>query len=272
MTPTTSVPSRQSNPQWVLLENASIRYTSTGDRGRPLLLLHEMGGSLESWDAVLERMPADRRIIRCDVRGSGGSEKIREQVSLEQLADDIVCLLNHISVIDAVDVAGVAIGGCLGLTLAARHPHRVHRLAAINPPTDATGRSGEVLRERAMLADAHGMRGVVESALGRSYPDFLRTDKRAYEAYVARFLCNDPTSYAHILRALTNVNFEGVLETIACPTIFISGRHDLVRRSEDIEAIAKRVNRAQFLEIEGGHIPSVQAPESLANALKTFFD
>ncbi|MFP3564542.1 alpha/beta fold hydrolase [Paraburkholderia sp. SIMBA_030] len=272
MTLHTSVPSRHSNPRWALLKNASIRYTFAGNEGRPLLLLHEMGGSLESWDPVLELMAADRRIIRCDVRGSGGSEKIRAPVSLAQLADDIVSLLDHISVTDAVDVAGVAIGGCLGLTLAARYPKRIHRLAAINPPTDATGRSGEVLRERAALADAHGMRGVVESALGRSYPDFLRTDEHAYQAYVARFLCNDPTSYAHILRALTNVDFEGVLETITCPTTFISGRHDLVRRSEDIEEIAKRVKGASFLQIEGGHIPSVQAPESLANALEAFFD
>src|SRR5258708_5357623 len=272
MTPTTSVPSRQSNPQWVLLENASIRYTSTGNRGRPLLLLHEMGGSLESWDPVLEQIPTDRRIIRCDVRGPGGPEKIRGRSTLERPADDTVSLLDHLALTDPGNGAGVALGGCLGLMLAARCPQRVHRLAAINPPTDATGRSGEVLRERAALADAHGMRGVVESALGRSYPDFLRTDKQAYEAYVARFLCNDPTSYAHILRALTNVNFEGVLETIACPTIFISGRHDLVRRSADIEVVAKRVNGAQFLEIDGGHIPSVQAPESLANALTTFFD
>ncbi|MGF6790367.1 alpha/beta fold hydrolase [Paraburkholderia sp. 35.1] len=248
-----------------------MRYTSTGDRGRPLLLLHEMGGSLESWDPVLEHMPTDQRIIRCDARGSGGSEKIREPITLDTLADDIVLLLDHLAVTEAVDVAGVAIGGCLALTLAARFPQRVHRLAAINPPTDATGRSGEVLRERAMLADAKGMRGVVESALGRSYPDFLRTDKQAYEAYVARFLCNDPTSYAYILRALTNVNFEGVLETISCPTVFISGRDDLVRRSADIEVIARRVNGAHFLEIDGGHIPSVQAPKSLASALRTFF-
>ena len=272
MTLITSVSSRQSNPRWALLKNASLRYTFAGNQGRPLLLLHEMGGSLESWDPVLELMAADRRIIRCDVRGSGGSEKIRAPVSLAQLADDIVSLLDHISVTDAVDVAGVAIGGCLGLTLAAQYPKRIHRLAAINPPTDATGRSGEVLRERATLADAHGMRGVVESALGRSYPDFLRTDEQAYQAYVARFLCNDPTSYAHILRALTNVDFEGVLETITCPTTFISGRHDLVRRSEDIEEIAKRVKGASFLQIEGGHIPSVQAPDSLATALEAFFD
>jgi 3-oxoadipate enol-lactonase len=249
-----------------------MRYTCSGERGRPVLLLHEMGGSLESWDPVLERLPRDQRIIRCDMRGAGGSEKIRAEVTCDVLADDIVSLLDHLAVTEAVDVAGVAIGGCLGLSLAARFPGRVNRLAAINPPTDAIGRSGEVLRERASTADTLGMRGVVEKALARSYPEHLRTDKDAYEAYVARFVTNDPTSYAYILRALANVNFEGVLEKIVRPTIFISGRDDLVRLAADIAVVARRVEGARFLEIDGGHIPSVQAPVALAAALTEFFE
>lgn len=190
------------------------------------------------------------------------------------MADDIAALLAHLQITEPVDVAGCAIGGCLGLTLAARHPARVRRLAAINPPVDALGRAGEVLRERAVLADTVGMRGLTQSALARSFPEILRSDaagQQAYEAYVARFLTNDPTSYAFILRALLNVDFDGVLEKIECPTLFISGRHDLVRPPATTAAVVPRVKGARFLEIEGGHIPSVQAPAALAAAFATFF-
>ena len=172
---------------------------------------------------------------------------------------------------EPVDVAGVAIGGCIGLRLAARHPDAVHRLAAINPPTDAEGRSGEVLRERAALVDAYGMRGAVESALARSYPEHLRADIDAYEQYVARFLCNDPISYAHILRALVEVDFTGVLEAIRCPTTFVSGRDDLVREPAAVAKVSRQVRGAAFVEIDGGHIPSVQAPAAVAQALNAFF-
>ena len=262
------------SPRWALTQRASMRYTSSGERGHPVLLLHEMGGSLESWDPVIEHMPAGQRVLRCDMRGAGGSEKIRAETTCVELADDIVALLDHLGVTEPVDVAGCAIGGCLGLTLAARHPGRVRRLAPINPPTDAAGRSGEVLRERAILADTLGMRGVVDSALARSYPEVLRANpqaREAYEAYVARFLTNDPTSYAFILRALVNVDFDGVLETIKCPTLFVSGRHDLVRTPAATAAVAPRVEGARFLEIEGGHIPSVQAPAAVTSALAAFF-
>ena len=270
MTDSQKKPSEVS-PQWALLPRASMRYVRTGQRGRPVLLLHEMGGSLESWNPVIDLMPPDQQVLRCDMRGAGGSEKIRAETSCEELADDIVALLDHLGITEPIDVAGCAIGGCLALTLAARHPGRVHRLAPINPPTDAEGRSGEVLRERAILTDTRGMRGVVESALARSYPDFLRAHKEVYESYVARFLTNDPTSYAFILRALVRVDFKGVLETINCPTLFIAGQHDLVRTPKATAAVAPRVRGARFLEIEGGHIPSVQAPAALAAALAEFF-
>lgn len=261
-------------PRWALTQRASMRYTDSGHRGRPLLLLHEMGGTLESWAPVIERLPAGQRVICCDMRGAGGSEKIRSETTCAELADDIAALLDHLKLVEPVDVAGCAIGGCLGLTLAARHPARVHRLAAINPPVDAEGRAGEVLRERAVLADTVGMRGLTESALARSYPEILRANsdtKAAYEAYVARFLTNDPTSYAFILRALLNVQFDGVLERIECPTVFVAGRHDFVRPPATTAAVVPRVKGARFLEIEGGHIPSVQAPEALTAALSDFF-
>jgi pimeloyl-ACP methyl ester carboxylesterase len=61
------------------------------------------------------------------------------------------------------------------------------------------------------------------------------------------------------------------LKTIECPTVFMSGRYDLVRPPADIAVIAQRVRGARHLEIEGGHIPLVQAPESLAAALIEFF-
>lgn len=261
------------SPRWADLGRLSMRYTTAGHRGRPLLLLHEMGGSLESWDPVLRHLPAGQRVVRCDMRGAGGSETIRAETTCAEMADDFAALLDHLQISEPVDVAGCAIGGCLSLTLAARHPSRVHRVVAINPPIDALGRAGEVLRERAVLADTRGMRALTASALARSYPDILRGDaeaEAAYQAYVARFLTNDPTSYAFILRALLGVDFDGVLERIECPTLFVAGRHDLVRPPATTAAVVPRVKSGSFVEIAGGHIPSVQAPAALVAALAGF--
>ncbi len=258
--------------RWADLGNAALRYADVaGGPGRPLLLLHEMGGSLDSWCPVLPHLVPHRRTILCDMRGAGGSEKIRAPLTMDDFADDIVSLLDFLGIAEPIDIAGIAIGGCIALRVAASYPERVRRAAPINPPTDAEGRSGEVLRERAQVAEKGGMRQVVESALARSWPEHLRTDSAAYEAYAARFICNDPISYAHILRALSGVSFDGVFEKIRCPTVFISGRDDLVRPPEATRAASEHVEGASFVEIEGGHIASMQAPLAVAGALNKAF-
>ncbi|OPX05380.1 alpha/beta fold hydrolase [Mycobacterium sp. AT1] len=262
---------RSAAAQWAWLPEAVVRYTTSGTQGRVWLLLHEMGGSLESWDPVLAQLPADQRIIRVDARGHGGSEKIRAEVTVSTLVDDVIALLDHLGITDEVNVAGVALGGCMALTMAARHPHRVHRVMAINPPTNAVGRSGEILRERADLANRVGMRGIVEAALARSYPPHLRGDEHIFLAYQARFVANDPGSYAFIVRMLAASDMAEILPTITVPTVFVSGRDDLVRPPADIAVIAETVPGAGHTVIEGGHIPSVQAPAALAAAVSDYF-
>ena len=105
---------------------------------------------------------------------------------------------------------------------------------------------------------------------GSVLPDHPRDDIDLYRQYVARFTCNDPVSYAFILRALAEVDFTGIFEAITCPTALISGAttwRGFSRHCDDL----KEIRGATFLEIEGGHIPSVQAPLALAKALNAVF-
>jgi 3-oxoadipate enol-lactonase len=132
----------------------------------------------------------------------------------------------------------------------------------------------EALLKRASAAEALGMRGIADATLARSYPEHLRTGneaRQAYEAYLARFISNDPTSYACIVRGLVNIDLTPAMAAIECPTLFISGKHDVVRPPADTAAVSKTVRGARFLEVEGGHVPSVQAPAALADALITSF-
>jgi 3-oxoadipate enol-lactonase len=255
---------------WAMLDRASIRYERTGDGPQPLVLLHEMGGSLESWDALVPFLAQQFTVIRCDQRGAGNSEKIRAPITFPDFADDLSALFDHLGLTEPVDIVGVAAGACIGLLFASRYPERVRRLIAMNPPTNAEGASGQVLRDRAALTEVGGMRAVAGSALARSYPEEVMGDGSDYKNYLARFVANDPTSYAFILRALAAVDFDGVLERISCPTLFLSGRYDKVRPPAQIREVAKRVRGAQFREIEGGHIAPVQAPAALVREILGF--
>ena len=92
------------------------------------MLLHELGGSSESWREVIPRLASDRPVIAVDFRGAGRSEKPIGSFKLSDLADDIEALLKALGIADRVDVIGAALGSLVGALLAIRHPARLRRL------------------------------------------------------------------------------------------------------------------------------------------------
>ena len=67
---------------WIDINGAGLRYELSGEGPKTLVLVHEMGGSLESWDQVMPMLLPGRRILRYDWRGAGMSEKARDRKSV----------------------------------------------------------------------------------------------------------------------------------------------------------------------------------------------
>ncbi|MBU6499173.1 MAG: hypothetical protein KGQ40_11660, partial [Rhodospirillales bacterium] len=60
---------------WIDLGDIALRFRLEGRGSSVLVLVHEMGGTLESWDHVLPALLPGRRVLRYDTRGAGQSEK-----------------------------------------------------------------------------------------------------------------------------------------------------------------------------------------------------
>ena len=60
------------------------------------MLLHELGGTLDSWDAVAPGLSENFRVLRYDQRGAGLSEKVREQYTNDTLVDDLEGVLKEL--------------------------------------------------------------------------------------------------------------------------------------------------------------------------------
>ena len=56
---------------FVELDGVALRYELSGEGERTLVLVHEMGGSLESWDEIAPHFAGSRRVLRYDTRGAG---------------------------------------------------------------------------------------------------------------------------------------------------------------------------------------------------------
>ena len=80
---------------WIDINGTTLRYDIQGSGPATLVLIHEMGGTLESWDHVLPALRPGRRVVRHDWRGAGQSEKLGAPVTFHTMAADIAALRNR---------------------------------------------------------------------------------------------------------------------------------------------------------------------------------
>lgn len=247
----------------------SIHYKLEGAKGPVVLLLHEMGGSLDSWDKVVPGLTDNFRVLRYDQRGAGLSEKVRAQFSNETAVEDIEDLLKELKLEAPYHVVAVAASSTQALRFRERHPDAVASLVLCNPALGVDPSRAGVLNERADLAEREGMRGVMAITLDKSYPPEL-TDRQTYETYRGRYLANDPVGFAHANRMLARTNVVGMLPDVNVPTMVVAGRQDTVRPLGGSQEIAGKIPNARFEAIDAGHFMPSTGPEALLVLLKDF--
>jgi 3-oxoadipate enol-lactonase len=249
----------------------SLRYSVSGRGPRSLVLIHELAGTLESFDHVVPALEADFRILRADQRGAGLSEKVRAPFGLDDLVTDTHRVLRTAGLAPPYYVAGIASGAAIAAALALRYPREVAALALCAPSLGTDPARRNYLLERSETARREGMRAIIDMVFERTYPQHDRGDPQAYAEHRGRFLAIDPVCYAHANAMLAQVALEPLLQQIKCRCLLIAGRHDQMRPPEQVERYAGLFARAEFSVVDSGHIMVVQAPDAVAAVMRRFF-
>lgn len=87
--------------------------------GKPLLLIHGLGGSWRSWSPILDDLATEREVIAIDLPGFGETPPLPGEVSIRTLANAVTNFLNANNLI-GVDAVGSSMGARLVLELARR--------------------------------------------------------------------------------------------------------------------------------------------------------
>jgi 3-oxoadipate enol-lactonase len=249
----------------------SLRYAVSGAGARSLVLIHELAGTLESWDYVLPKLEADFHVLRYDQRGTGLSEKVRAPFSLDDMVSDIERLLATSGLKPPYDVAGIASGAAIAVGLALRRPAEVGALALCAPSLQTDPDRRHYLLDRSEKAKREGMRAIIDRVFERTYPKDGAIGPEICAEHRARFLAIDPVCYAHANRMLSEVALEPLLSRVVCRCLLLAGRHDQMRPPDQVNRYATRFARAEFALIDSEHIMVVQAPDAVADAMRAFF-
>jgi 3-oxoadipate enol-lactonase len=249
------------------INGVSLHFEDSGTGGPPVLLLHELGGSSESWRSVSPLL-GDRRVVAVDLRCAGRSEKPPGPFTMFDVADDLDALAAALGLV-LVDVIGAALGSLAGALLAVCHPARVRRLMMCAVAPDMAGPTRAYVTERAAKVRVAGMRAVAEASLANSFPVSQAAERAAYRGI---YLGNDPVAYAELSLALGRLEMTAAdWGAIRAPVLVASGANDFLWPPSVGTQVAALVPGARFeVMTDAGHFPHLQAPATLAALARDF--
>ena len=160
----------------VELHKDVLRYVDIGD-GPPVVLVHGLLGSHESWAGQIERLSVKHRVIAPDLFGHGGSDKPSGDYSLSSHSATIRDLLDHLDIRSA-PMVGHSLGGGIVMQLVYLFPERIDRIALVS--------SGGLGREVSMALKAATLPGS-ELVLPILASDWVRKNTESVIGQLARW-------------------------------------------------------------------------------------
>ena len=229
----------------------------------PVLLLGgSLGTSLEMWDGQLA-LAGSLRIVRFDHRGHGQSPSPPGPYEIEDLARDVIDLMDALE-IERAFYAGLSIGGMLGMWLGANAPERVERLVLIC--TSSQMGPATMWQERAATVRAAGTTEPIADAVVDRWltPAFANEHPEARARLRAMLVSADPQGYAACCGAIERMDLRGELSRITAPALVISGADDLATPLEHQRVIAESIPGARHEIVSpAAHVAAVEQPDAV---------
>lgn len=230
-----------------------------------LVLLNSIGTDMDLWEPVLPHLRERFALLRIDTRGHGASRVEPGDLTLAMLADDVLAAADAAG-FSRFALAGVSLGGMIGMELALRAPERVEKLIPVC--TSATMDSAS-WNDRIAKVRGEGMAAIAELAMGRFLSD--AASPATYQTVLRQLLSMDAEGYAACGAAIRDMDLATRIAAIAAPTLVVTGTRDTSTPFEGHgEHLLATIPGARHLSLEAAHLAPLEAPAELAAGLIRF--
>lgn len=242
-------------------------YELSGPPDAPVVVLgSSLGTTTAVWDRQLPVLHRRFRVLRYDHRGHGGSAAPPGPYRIDDLADDVLELLDALG-LAKVSYCGVSMGAMVGMWLAGHAPERIERLVLC---CTASGfPSAQPWVDRAAAVRAFGTGSLTSAAMGRWFtPAFRSRSPEVVAAFEAGLSSVDDEGYAGCCEALAAMDLRSVLPVIEAPTAVIAGEADEATPPGCGRLIAESVPGATFHLVPGAHLANVESADEVSAILE----
>jgi 3-oxoadipate enol-lactonase len=251
------------------IQRDGLKCRVDGAADAPVLVLsNSLGTNLAMWDAQMPALRASFRVLRYDSRGHGASTVTPGPYSIEQLARDVLILLDGLR-IGRAHFCGLSMGGMVGMWLGAHAPTRIDRLVLCN--TSPRIGPPEVYNTRIEAVRKGGVSSIAEAVLGRWFTAGFRERSPGEVVRMRAMLtATSADGYVAACAAVRDMDQWNSVATIKCPTLVISGTHDAATPPADGRRMAEVIPGARYVELDAAHISNIEAAPAFTAAVISF--
>jgi len=250
-----------------------LAYVDEGS-GPPLVLVHGFPLDHAMWDAQIEALKGEYRVIVPDLRGFGQSEVTEGTVTMGQFADDVAGLLDALGVREPVVLVGLSMGGYVAFQFFRRHRGRLRALVLCDSRAVAdTPQAAAVRRETAEKVLGEGPGSLVENMPSKLLAAATLKDRPGVAESLGRVIAStDPRAIAAAsLGMAERSDVTAMLPEIDCPTLVVVGSEDAISPPEEMRRIAGAIPGARLVEVpDAGHMSPMENPAAVNAALREF--
>ena len=120
-------------------------YVVRSGQGDPVILIHGLGGNLQSWDSVTARLETRFSVLRYDLRGHGKSHNPPGPWTLDDFVEDLETIVDHFG-LSTVRLAGFSLGGLIAQGFTLKHPGSVAKLVILSAVAGRTDAGSAAVR------------------------------------------------------------------------------------------------------------------------------
>jgi pimeloyl-ACP methyl ester carboxylesterase len=253
-----------------VIDGATVTWRERGN-GPPMVLIHGIGGSSDSWRPAFDALAPAWHVIAWDAPGYGGSSLDATTFTAQAYADRLLSLLHHLDAAPHHIVAH-SIGSPIAASLYRLLPPDFVKTMTLVHPVPGFGGMGAEQRDAlraARLADIDGM----------AMPDFgtLRapqivgpnTDAAIIDEAAAIIGRIPEAGYRAMVEVMSSADLVADLPSLSVPTLVIAGTADAIAPPDACRAIATALPSGTYEEYDGvGHYAPLERPDAFLSSVR----
>lgn len=248
--------------QFAQVDGLKVHYIDTKAGSKTILLVHGLGGSIESWINNIAGLSMELRVVALDLPGFGYSDKPKMNYTIKFYSDFVGKFIQKVIGVTPVTIAGSSLGGHVAAEVAIRQPNAVSKLVMISPPgalpksftgTPALKNYVKVLQAKSIPQVKKALFAVDNKPVDDSYAKIVY-EKLAMPGAKEAFL-------SALMGSAQAPRLNSRLARIKAPTMLLWGKEDTMIPAKYAEPFFKMKN-CRVVLLEGcGHRVHVDKPQ-----------